>query len=491
MPAQDRIFFSYAREDGDFALRLARDLRAAGQDLWLDQLDIPAGGRWDKSVEQALKSCQRLLVILSPAAVNSTNVMDEVSFALEEGKVVIPVLYNTCEIPFRLRRVQYVDFTQDYDSALPQLIKAFSARRSGPSFEQVTAPGSPAEAQRVAATESEKATASLGAAPAGDRKAAASPQTPQAKRSSGKWILAGGVVVVIAGVVVISSINEGGPAQPATPPADFAATPVDGAAPLTVTFTDQSSGDVSERHWNFGDGNTSHDRNPTYTYAQAGTYTVLLEVRRPNGVDSIVKHDLIKVGATEVSMGTPPVAQFTANPTTGPAPLTVTFTSQPTGAVTGYHWDFGDGNESRRPNPRHNYAAAGAYTVRLTVMGPGGSNTETKNRFVNVAALSAEAVCFGLVQDKIAFDYEDNRRWAGADVQRLCRGTTDGAQPATCFNRVMHGGVSWGGGTRWVPGNAIDLCEGTNSAARTIDCFQRSIRGEQTWQTAIRGCEMR
>ena len=54
--SQPPIFVSYSRHDADFALRLGRDLRAAGVNLWIDQLDIPPGGRWDREVERALKA---------------------------------------------------------------------------------------------------------------------------------------------------------------------------------------------------------------------------------------------------------------------------------------------------------------------------------------------------------------------------------------------------------------------------------------------------
>jgi hypothetical protein len=116
-------FFSYSREDSEFALRLAGDLKAAGANVWLDQLDITPGQRWDNAVEDALKNCPRLIVVLSPAAVKSQNVMDEVSFALEERKTVIPVIHRDCDVPFRLRRVQHADFRQDYERSLQELIK--------------------------------------------------------------------------------------------------------------------------------------------------------------------------------------------------------------------------------------------------------------------------------------------------------------------------------------------------------------------------------
>ena len=82
--------------------------------MWVDQLDIAPGQRWDRAVEDALAKCLELVVILSPAAVESTNVMDEVSLALEDGKTVVPVLHRQCKIPFRLRRLQYVDLSLDY-----------------------------------------------------------------------------------------------------------------------------------------------------------------------------------------------------------------------------------------------------------------------------------------------------------------------------------------------------------------------------------------
>ena len=117
-----KIFFSYSRSDSPFALTLAKDLREAGADIWIDQLDIPAGTHWDAAVEKALNSAAYVLVILSNASTASTNVMDEVSFALESGKKIIPVLLEDCLAPFRLRRLQRIDFTADYTTGFSQLV---------------------------------------------------------------------------------------------------------------------------------------------------------------------------------------------------------------------------------------------------------------------------------------------------------------------------------------------------------------------------------
>jgi hypothetical protein len=124
-------FVSYAREDAEFVLRLAKDLRAGGANVWIDQLDIWPGQRWDRVVEGALAKCSQLLVILSPAAAESTNVIDEVSLALDSGKTVLPVMHRGCKIPFSLRRLQYVDFTLNYDAGLGRLLETLGVAAPG------------------------------------------------------------------------------------------------------------------------------------------------------------------------------------------------------------------------------------------------------------------------------------------------------------------------------------------------------------------------
>ena len=124
-------FLSYAREDAEFVLRLAKDLRVGGAGVWVDQLDIAPGQRWDRAVEDALAKCLELVVILSPSAVESTNVMDEVSLALEDGKMVVPVLHSQCKVPFRLRRLQYVDLSLDYKAGLDRLLETLGDGAGG------------------------------------------------------------------------------------------------------------------------------------------------------------------------------------------------------------------------------------------------------------------------------------------------------------------------------------------------------------------------
>jgi TIR domain-containing protein/Ig-like domain-containing protein len=115
-------FISYSRDNSDFAVRFARDLKAAGFDIWLDQLDIPKGSRWDDEVERALESSSTFMIVLSPESIESQNVKDEVGYALDGGKHILPLLLRPCKIPFRLRRFQFVDFTdKPYDEGLAEI----------------------------------------------------------------------------------------------------------------------------------------------------------------------------------------------------------------------------------------------------------------------------------------------------------------------------------------------------------------------------------
>ena len=84
--------------------------------------------------------------------------------------------------------------------------------------------------------------------------------------------------------------------------ADFSAIPTSGPAPLIVSFSDQSMGTVSSWNWNFGDGATSNEQNPSHTYNDSGNYTVTLAVTGPEGSDTETKTDYIKVGAPAKAM---------------------------------------------------------------------------------------------------------------------------------------------------------------------------------------------
>ena len=124
-------FFSYRRSDSEFALRLAGDLKSAGADVWIDQLDIEPGQEWDKAIEVALSGASRMILILTPESVESRKVRNEIAYALDEDKIIIPILYKDCTVPLQLRRVQYIDFRSDYQRGLQTLLKVLPGRQSG------------------------------------------------------------------------------------------------------------------------------------------------------------------------------------------------------------------------------------------------------------------------------------------------------------------------------------------------------------------------
>ena len=176
--------------------------------------------------------------------------------------------------------------------------------------------------------------------------------------------------------------------NPVLPTADFTAIPTTGPAPLVVEFSDTSTpgtSPITSWAWDFGDTvGTSTDQHPVYTYDTPGTYTVSLTVTTDVGPDTLTKPLYITVGPP-----IPPTADFSATPTTGPAPLDVEFTdlSDPGSApITSWLWAFGDTQTSTEQNPIHTYGAQAVYTVSLTVTTVVDSDIETKISYIDVGA---------------------------------------------------------------------------------------------------------
>jgi PKD repeat protein len=152
---------------------------------------------------------------------------------------------------------------------------------------------------------------------------------------------------------------------------------------LKVLFAESSAGEPVSFSWDFGDGKTSTARNPSHTYASAGTYTVSLDVANKFGVTDSTSQFVT------VSQGEAPKADFESQ-ING---LKVFFNDTSTGSPTGWSWNFGDC--STRPqkectspdqNPSHTYTQAGTYTVTLTASNAGGSNAKTRLVTVSLGA---------------------------------------------------------------------------------------------------------
>jgi PKD repeat protein len=162
---------------------------------------------------------------------------------------------------------------------------------------------------------------------------------------------------------------------------------------LTANFTDSSTdsdGSIASRAWAFGDGGTSTATNPSHTYAANGTYSVTLTVTDNGGATNAKTASVTVSGPANV----PPVANFTFTTSA----LTATFTDSSTdsdGTIASRAWNFGDSSTSTTTSPSHTYAAAGTYSVSLTVTDNGGA-TNTKTSSVTVADSGATVLQNGV-----------------------------------------------------------------------------------------------
>jgi hypothetical protein len=138
------VFISYARRDSAFVDRLAGALEHRGFDVWLDRSDIVGGTAWDASICEALQDAAQVIVVLSPAALESEHVARELALAGDYERRIIPVEYQPAplstdrspvehQIHFRLAGLQRVDFVrQDFDLAFERLVDALSPAQAQP-----------------------------------------------------------------------------------------------------------------------------------------------------------------------------------------------------------------------------------------------------------------------------------------------------------------------------------------------------------------------
>lgn len=147
-------------------------------------------------------------------------------------------------------------------------------------------------------------------------------------------------------------------------------------------FTDNSSspdGSIVNWSWDFGDGNTSSQQNPSHQFAGPGTYTVKLVVETDHACpDSTTQ---------QVTVDPIPVADFTATDAcAGSQNVFADGSSVGTGSISSWGWDFGDGNTSAQQNPTHQFTNAGTYMVGLTATATSGCSSVDSNS-VEVYAL--------------------------------------------------------------------------------------------------------
>ena len=129
------------------------------------------------------------------------------------------------------------------------------------------------------------------------------------------------------------------------------------------------------------DASVDDINNPTSTKQNVSSATGLLVLASNQSTKRYWHHFDPLDGSTP---GQPPVANFSASPLSGTAPLAVSFTDTSTNTPSSWAWTFGDGATSTAQHPSHSYTAAGSYTVALTATNADGSDLETKTGYITV-----------------------------------------------------------------------------------------------------------
>jgi PKD repeat protein len=184
---------------------------------------------------------------------------------------------------------------------------------------------------------------------------------------------AGVAKILVQSGTTIGNLNLQIVEPPPLPAANFTCE----ASGLTVLCTDAST-DATSWHWDFGEageGDTSTDRNPSYTYKAAGSYTVTLTAKNSAG-------EATKQKFVQVSAGAPPAAAFTVTVDGQQA----NFIDKSSGNPTSWEWDFGDQQGSTERNPVHNYRSPGTYTATLTVRNAAGQDSTSEVVKIEVGA---------------------------------------------------------------------------------------------------------
>lgn len=199
-----------------------------------------------------------------------------------------------------------------------------------------------------------------------------------------------------------------------------------------ITFSNKST-DAESYLWDFGDGNTSTDKEPKHTYNKEGTYTVTLTAKDTKNKESITTQT-VKVERPALS------ADFDFTKSADVAPAIVTFKNLSTGADK-YVWDFGDYTQSEEKNPSHKYRFSGNYTVKLYALYGGKRKVIEKQVVID----APEGECLILIETKYGdmkvrlYDETSKHR------DNFIKLAEDGYLDGTLFHRIIDGFMIQGG----------------------------------------------
>jgi PKD repeat protein len=216
------------------------------------------------------------------------------------------------------------------------------------------------------------------------------------------------------------------------PTAGFNVNANSGKAPFEGVFKSVSTGNPTQFSWDFGDGCTSDSQDPNHIYEKPGKYAVSLTVTNDDGSDKTTKPGYIQVIAppkdpskgqslkipliivsailligvvivgvwaingsnllqpnitanANLKIDPSLVPIFSVDRTSGPAPLSVSFTDTSEGAPDTWLWEFGDGSSSAKQNPVYTYQNPGDYSAQLLIAKNGSAKTPSRSQIISVA----------------------------------------------------------------------------------------------------------
>ena len=364
-----RFFIPYRQHDHKLALKLGRDLRDSGHQVWLEAIEQPHPKR-----KQALRSADHVVMLRQPARFNDSRLI--VAQSAEE-------VFAASAPPQRSRRRALM---------LLLLIMAFGTLAL--TLSQRTADDSP---QMIAAQPSATATTLAPTSTTfASQTATTTPTiTPSPSPTFDYTATVDALEAALYGeqdTDIVSDTQLVNDSDSEIPFAEIYAEPLSGQAPLTVTFYNDTFGDAAEYQWDFdGDGITDSTEfePPPRVFLTAGEYVVSMTALNADGLGETAQIRVIVYGEnvdeslTPTTTPTPRAtpnpgevfASFAAEPASGTAPISIAFNNDTLGDAASYAWDFnGDGiTDSTSVNPRpYAYTTPGEYTVTLTVVSTAG-----------------------------------------------------------------------------------------------------------------------
>jgi PKD repeat protein len=185
--------------------------------------------------------------------------------------------------------------------------------------------------------------------------------------------------------------------------ASFNYSPANPTAGQTIAFLDLSSGGPTAWSWDFGDGTSSSQQNPTKVYGNAGTYRVALTVFS-GGASSSTARNVAVASAAPVLPNVSAAFDFTpSSPNNGEA---ISFADRSSGSPSSWTWSFGDGTTSSQQNPTHTYAFPGTYAVTLVA-----ANAVSSSTTVHQVVVAAPASFHSLVSAAAQTDGAGGSVW--------------------------------------------------------------------------------